>query len=255
MPSEAFAVLPVQRRHVCRYISLNACGSVRKKSGSGTSRGKKKTVGRRPAPAPVRDPGSAYAKGFFAAIVGGPMVIPGIWLQRFLPSGLGSPDELNARVQRVMAAHNQVAHVLMQQREQFGDVTLELARLDVRGGLLADWAHGFADALELSPEDWRGFLDGIDRKDLLQPLATIIQLWEDPNKREWLADRELREGLGRAVGIMTVRIWEMYRDQPEVQVVFADDMPERVPKILPNAPCPCGSGKKYTKCCSQLRSL
>ena len=229
---------------------------MRKKSGSGVRRGQKKTVGRKPpAPVAVHDPASAYAKGFFAAIVAGPMVMPGVWLQRFLPSGLGSSVELDAHVQRVMAAHNQVANVLMQQREQFGDATLELARIDVRGGLLADWAHGFADAMDLRPDEWRGFLDGLERKDLLQPLAAIIQLWEDPNHREWIADRELREGLARAIGIMTVRIWEMYRDQPEVQVVFADGMPERAPKISPNAPCPCGSGKKYRKCCSPLRSV
>jgi uncharacterized protein YchJ len=28
--------------------------------------------------------------------------------------------------------------------------------------------------------------------------------------------------------------------------------PRRTDKVKPNAPCPCGSGKKYKKCCGKI---
>jgi uncharacterized protein len=204
-----------------------------------------------------RDPHSAYAHGFFSALVAGPAVMPTSWLQRFISTEHESLEELNASAQRVMNAYNEVADRLLREREWFGEMTLEIARRDVRGNALIEWQRGFLEAMELDPDGWRTFLSRIAGKDLLQPLAIISQCAAQPSKRDWLADQDLRENLGRSIGVMTVRLWEAYREQPFKKVLL-DDAAERrqEPKVSRNDPCPCGSGKKYKRCCgASLRAI
>ncbi|HLI94544.1 MAG TPA: UPF0149 family protein [Candidatus Baltobacteraceae bacterium] len=206
---------------------------------------------------PSRAANSAYAHGFFSALVAGPMAMPTRWLQRFLNAEHDSIDDLNASTRAVMTAYNKVADHLLAQREQFGNETLAIAREDADGTALVDWHRGFLDAMDLSPDEWTKFLSRFERKDILSPLALISQCSEDLSKREWLADRSLRENIGRSLGVMTARLWEAYRGEPMVELEFQEAAPCRVEaKVGRNEPCPCGSGKKYKRCCgSMLRAV
>ncbi|HEY6486858.1 MAG TPA: UPF0149 family protein [Candidatus Cybelea sp.] len=198
---------------------------------------------------------SAHAHGFFSALVAGPMVTPANWLPRFLSPEHASIEELNASAQRVMNAYNEIANRLLEERERFGETMLAIARRDARGHALIEWQRGFLEAIELDPDGWGTFLSRIAGKDLLQPLAVISQCAAVPSKREWLADQDLRENLGRSLGVMTVRLWEAYREQPfkEVELGHATERRQGA-KVSRNEPCPCGSGKKYKRCCgSNLR--
>ncbi len=204
-----------------------------------------------------READSAYAHGFFSAIVAGPTVMPTRWLQRFLSPKHASVEALNANSQRVMNAYNEVAEQLLQRRHRFGDATLEIARRDAQGNTLVDWHLGFLDAMDLSPDEWTALLSSFKRKDILSPLAMISQCSEDPSKRGWLRDQTLRENIGRSLGVMTARLWEAYRGEPSMQMEFEDAAQRRdEPKVSRNAPCPCGSAKKYKRCCgSTLRAV
>ena len=205
-------------------------------------------------PDPCRDPNSAYAHGFFSALVAGPTVMPTRWLQHFISKDHESIEDLNASAQRAMSAYNDIAVALLRRRERFGEATLAVAARDAHGEALVDWQQGFLDAMGLSPDEWMSFLSK-QRRDILQPLATIAQCCEDPSKRDWLADRGLRGNLGRSLGIMTARLWEAFRNEHSVQLELGHAAgPE--PKTSRNAPCPCGSGKKYKRCCgSTLRAV
>ncbi len=111
--------------------------------------------------------------------------------------------------------------------------------------------------MELNPAEWARLLSSFPCKDILGPLAIISQCSEDPSKRDWLADQELRENLGYSLAVMTVRLWEAYREQPfkEVELNHAPEL-RQAPKVSRNEPCPCGSGKKYKRCCgSSLRAV
>lgn len=204
-----------------------------------------------------RDPNSAYAHGFFSAIVAGPMVMPTRWLERFIFATHESTEELKASAQRVMSVYNEIADRLSQQRERFADGTLQVARRDTNGNALVEWQQGFLDAMDLNPDEWTTLLSSVPRRDILSPLATIHQFARDASKREWLADRDLRENLGHSLGVMTIRLWEAYRKQPPVYVEFGQDADSALqPRASRNAPCPCGSGKKYKRCCgSTLRAI
>ena len=150
------------------------------------------------------------------------MVMPTQWLQRFLATGHESLEDVNAEAQSVMGAYNDVAEALLNRRERFGDSTLAFARKDTDGSALINWHRGFLDAMDLSPDEWRSLLSSFERKDIVAPLALISQCSQDPSKRGWLADDELRENVGRMLGIMVARLWEAYRGEPMVELEFDD---------------------------------
>ena len=76
------------------------------------------------------DPNSAYGHGVFSALVAGPLVMPTEWLPYFLPPDSEAIDDLGARVQLIMEAYDNVARELMENRENFGDATLDAIRRD-----------------------------------------------------------------------------------------------------------------------------
>ena len=100
-----------------------------------------------------------------------------------------------------------------------------------------------------------GFLDGI-QESLVNP-NPIEEMEEDTEvslkfdkellyKNMVAADAEWLYGLEEWKEIFDEdKLKELYKEQKSSQTVV------NAPKIYPNDPCPCGSGKKYKKCCGK----
>lgn len=100
-----------------------------------------------------------------------------------------------------------------------------------------------------------GFLDGIN--DSLKTANPIEEMEED-TKVSFAFDTELlyknMVGAG-ADWLYELEEWEdvlseerrkeLYKEQKDSMTV------RKEPKVYPNDPCPCGSGKKYKKCCGK----
>ena len=112
-----------------------------------------------------------------------------------------------------------------------------------------------ADKYEVDLMTMVGFLDGIN--DSLKKANPIEEMEED-TKVSLGFDKELlyknMVGAG-ADWLYNLEEWNeifdedkrkaLYREQKESTTVHKDK------KIYPNDPCPCGSGKKYKKCCGK----
>ncbi len=101
-----------------------------------------------------------------------------------------------------------------------------------------------------------GFLDGINEslKGYENPIETMeedteVRIEIDPEKlyynmvaakAEWLYKLPAWDNI-----LSEERRKELYREQKASGTV------RKAPKIFPNDPCPCGSGKKYKKCCGR----
>ena len=113
-----------------------------------------------------------------------------------------------------------------------------------------------ADKYEVDLMTMVGFLDGIN--DSLKKANPIEEIEED-TKVSLGFDKELlyknMVGAG-ADWLYNLEEWNeifdedkrkaLYREQKESTTVHKDK------KIYPNDPCPCGSGKKYKKCCGKI---
>jgi len=112
-----------------------------------------------------------------------------------------------------------------------------------------------AEKYQLSIMEMTGFLDGIN--DSLKEANPIEEMEED-TKVSLGFDKELLYKNMVAAGadwLYELEEWNdifdedkrkaLYREQKESTTVHKDK------KIYPNDPCPCGSGKKYKKCCGK----
>ena len=150
--------------------------------------------------------------------------------------------------------------------------TLEPEVMDVRGALLAlpeaerpamedeevpsfaqVWALGFMFAVENWPEDWAPPRERDHAQWLDDALDAIVALTEDdtgrPSVNMYTEDGPPSVSENR-VERFGEAIWAVYDLRqlwrslgPRVQAIVHGPQPGR------NDPCPCGSGKKYKKCC------
>ena len=115
---------------------------------------------------------------------------------------------------------------------------------------------GLAEKFDISLMHMVGFLDGIN--DSLVTPNPIEEMDEDTEvsleydtellyKNMVAASADWLYGLEQWDAIFTKeRQEELYKEQKRSTTVVNE-----APKIYPNDPCPCGSGKKYKKCCGK----
>ena len=84
-----------------------------------------------------------------------------------------------------------------------------------------------------------------------QPIVLMINIADDPTHWHWLDDPSLQESMALSVAMATGAVYQLWRDR-----FFPKRIRRDAPKVGANQPCPCGSGKKYKRCCgSPLRAV
>jgi hypothetical protein len=128
---------------------------------------------------------------------------------------------------------------------------------EVLGKLVDNRSH-FADAVQ---RIWTGERDAASLTKGIDPVNArlverILELLHQPSQEELLASLRATSGLhtsSRATPSRspTTTRSETHRTTTRASDRFPKRQPERraTPKVGPNDPCPCGSGKKYKKCC------
>jgi uncharacterized protein len=199
--------------------------------------------------------------GFFAALICGPdLVAP----SEYLPEVWGGsmPDseafhdekELQGFMELMMRHWNTVARTLNSE-----DVYVPLLFEDDTGVAHAnDWANGFARGIDLRRDNWSVLFDDKNRAGSLVPiLALAHEHHPDPEMRPYKEPMTLerREQLIVGMAAAVPAIYRYFaahrrtgaRAQREVGTHRRTEQ-----KVGRNDPCPCGSGKKFKKCCGAV---
>lgn len=159
-----------------------------------------------------------------------------------------------ARFEDVDDARDFLAHVLAAYREL--DAHLQIGEPvgpdPADPGAVAQWSRGY---FEIARNDavWAASPDAMRQ---LMPLALLAGELEgvgDPNSA--MHGDEMRTKWTTALGNLVVTFYGQWADDRAAQRPVLPQTPSRsmptqrrIPKIGPNAPCICGSGKKYKDC-------
>ena len=210
--------------------------------------------------------------GYLAAIALAPCLIPpGEWLPRIW-GGAGLPfagaAEAGAVIGAVMGLYNDILSAVADERAAFEPIF----EVDRDGSPIPEfWAQGFVRGVALRLDDWRPLMEegaGLDA------FATIAVLAPDengefmPGVTEKQRRRAARQaGISFADAVAAMRLFWRHRglapSMPPVRSrtsraallsrrregVKAALAGRPVHKVARNDPCPCGSGKKYKRCC------
>ena len=120
-----------------------------------------------------------------------------------------------------------------------------------------DWAEGFTRGMKFQPAKWSELLEDEEHGGALVPIFVLAnENHPDPEMRpyEKPIDQEQRERLhaGLAVGAkLAYRYFERHRQMNARAAKESSTFRRDTPKIGRNAPCPCGSGKKFKQCCGK----
>jgi uncharacterized protein len=189
--------------------------------------------------------------GYLTAIAIGPeTIMPAEWLPRVWGEEGAAPKWKNSKeeeriVNLIMRFMNEILITFEVAPKEFEPLYCEH---EVDGQTLIDaeaWTWGFWEGMELRENSWAEIWDS-EVAELMRPIYLLgadeieeeeLPEVEDPVKAHKLA-------LEMEANLPAIHRFWATRRKPAVETVKRDD-----PKVGRNDDCPCGSGKKYKKCC------
>ena len=192
--------------------------------------------------------------GFFAALVAGPeTVMPSEYLPELFGSEkedahqFESVEEANDILALMMRHWNDIAGTLLE-----GEVYLPLLLEDENGREHGnDWARGFIRGTGLCQHGWAELLADDSQGGCMIPMLMLYHEHdEDPALRPKPIDLEQREKVIESMAAGLGAAYRYFRQHRKPDASTSRHEPRYTgSKIGRNDPCPCGSGKKYKRCC------
>jgi len=205
-------------------------------------------------------------QGFLFAVVSAPELIqPSEWLPIIFnehEAGYATLEEAEMILGRIMALYNEINTSVIEERVALPRDCMvrspALANLD-EAAPLAGWSRGFMTGHDWLGELWKEELP----EDLDQEIGVVLIALTFFASRN-LAEAFYKEGGWQAKSFEGLAE-SMVSIIPEAVAEYAHigrtvlgaaletvrQAPRRVARVGRNDPCPCGSGKKFKKCCGQ----
>lgn len=185
--------------------------------------------------------------GFLAGISVGPELIkPAEWMP--LVWGLADPDyadveEMQSVLGAITGRYNDILNLLENAPRRYEPIFWETDD-GVRSS--RDWAEGFMEAVKLRAQAWAPLFESETNWSLITPI--VVQLDGEEGEALVKGDAEkvaqTRADATHMIADAVVAIDRYWKAR--------NGRAAKTDKIRRNDPCPCGSGKKYKKCCGAL---
>ncbi len=186
--------------------------------------------------------------GLFTAIVSGPVLIqPSRWLPavwgEFAPNWK-SEEEFQKVFSLMIRYMNGIAATLMEQPADFDPLFLER---EVKGKtymVVDEWCEGYQRGVTLAADAWKQA--GEEMVILLSPVLAFT------GSRGWTGHEQSHEEVEKlqlaiAPHVRKIHAYWLARRSEDTPASQSQHRSE--PRVGRNDSCPCGSGKKFKKCC------
>lgn len=198
--------------------------------------------------APPESMGLDELHGFLAAVISAPqLVMPSQWMSHVWGGAepdFASMEQAQEVMGQIMRLNNDVA--LFLSAGDFDPLFMEETLID--GEVLlapCGWCEGYVQGMQLQPDAWTD----AELNNLLMPIIILSDTLDDPKVEAMLDDQDNVDKLAEAIPEAAVAIYRYQRQQLD----GVSQPIRKSEKVGRNDPCPCGSGKKYKKCCGAQR--
>lgn len=197
--------------------------------------------------------------GFCAGLVVCPeMIMPSEWLRCVWGSSIeafGKIEDVQSITDLLMHHYNDVARSLTPPAMDYGP----LFDVDTRTKeiLWESWCCGFERAMALRPDAWERIAESGD-EEAAASVNMMIALYNIAEGQSDLPKTSIKAMTKEAPDlipnlVLTINAWTKSGGTPAPFPAWAAANQPRAPfqgtKVGRNAPCPCGSGRKYKQCC------
>jgi uncharacterized protein len=192
--------------------------------------------------------------GFFAALIAGPgTVMPSEYYAEVFGGEMsdacefGSLDEASEILGLMMRHWNDIAGTLFK-GEVYVPLLLEGEDGTAHGN---DWARGFMRGMGMRHDGWAELVNDDEHGGCLIPMMMLCHEHDqDPEMRPEPITPEKREEVIVHMAAGLLGAYRYFRVHRQAETSAHTSEPRRIaPKVGRNDPCPCGSGKKYKRCC------
>ena len=196
----------------------------------------------------------AMLDGFLTGVIIGPnTLLPSQWLPRIWGDTADDTapfaDEARARraLELIMRFYNDRVYDLEEGVEEYDPVIYQEQHAGESVPIIDEWCVGFVSAIELDAEGWKPLVEADPEAEggLLVPML----LYGTEEGLDTLEQDETLAGKHRefadAIGPCVIGIRDFWLPRRKAASTFRRE----AAKVGRNDPCPCGSGRKFKKCC------
>lgn len=187
--------------------------------------------------------------GFLTGVAIGPdLVMPSEWLPAIWGAEeplFDDPEEMRTVLAEIMNRYNEILASLRQDPPEFAPI---LATSPTGEPLASAWAEGFFHAVRMRRQAWLPLLKHKEGRTLLTPFLIALPEAEPDRLNACVPPPEM---VAKAVGFIprvVAAIDDFWRERRERRGTRGPRPPRRTAR---NARCPCGSGRKYKRCCGR----
>jgi len=186
--------------------------------------------------------------GLLTAVVSGPvMVPPSRWMPQIwgdFPPEWKDEREVEQVMSLLMRHMNSIAGLLVQQPDDFEPMFEQRIVDDKTYTIVDEWCEGYMRGVALASGAWEP--DSTEMKTLLAPIGAFTEekdfyAHEHCNRQEF---KNLQKAITPNVRDIHAHWLARRSDYAPPATITRSE-----PKAGRNDPCPCGSGKKFKKCC------
>lgn len=197
--------------------------------------------------------------GFLTALAVCPELVPPSEFLAVIQSGADEDgdlifedmDEAKTFISLVMR-HSTVIFQTLAKDEPYLPILLE----DGDGVTLGNsWSGGFLRGMQLREHAWSAMVNNEERGGPFVPIfALAFEHHPDPAVRPYAEPMtpERRESLQISMIAGVLQLYRSFADDRRRFAVRGPNVAPIRPKVGRNDPCPCGSGKKFKKCCGSI---
>jgi uncharacterized protein len=201
--------------------------------------------------------------GYLTAIAIGPVtLLPSQWLPRVWGEAGGPAFDSLEQAQHILNLiiryYNEIVLIFMEAPQHFEPVLFEYGKEGERTVSAEEWCVGFSLGVHLRSEDWDPLLQDEKFSGLLLPIVafSLDEAWNEVS-----AGRNPDEAREDLIGFLPEAVqaihlyWKPFRLKRAPGLTADSFHLGGSSRTRPNAPCPCGSGKKFKKCCGPSRKM
>jgi len=186
--------------------------------------------------------------GYLTAIVSGPISIPpSKWMEDMwgdYPPAWKDEKEVNNMMSLLFRHMNSISHVLMNYPEEYEPIFYERESKGKTYLIVDEWCEGYLRGMKLATEEWR---KGGEQIDLM--LIPILAFCEEGGWSGHELEEEKSENLKKQISPCAQEIHRYWLNRRDEFMPTRQPVKRAAGHVGRNDPCPCGSGKKYKKCC------
>lgn len=196
--------------------------------------------------------------GFLTSVNSGPVVMPSEWMPIVFGDSQarewGNMNEVQRAMDLLMRFNNEVAGDLLGPPDRFSIMIDRIGEPPDTEDFADDWCKGYSIGIALREDEWQEPMQDQEMLEFFLPILAIVSP-KELGLDSVIKDRAQYRQIIQTLPSCAFAIYGWWRKQLGASIGAGATVRRTDPKISPNAPCPCGSGKKYKRCCSPLRAF